>query len=408
MKNVEHWPWRKLFCRESGSFASLSIYVRALAAWLLKICDDEGRIFVGEGEVDYGNALGRVYGGTQSDRRLMRRDIPELIRDGYLVREGCYLVIRNLTAAQGRPTPAEPKPGAGGGSRPGSNGRPPAPVEIGSSPSRVGNESAMSRQRVGDESATSRQRVGDESATSRQRVGDEIETRSELSTRNLSARQKEESRGEEKRGDQILPPFGREARAGAEGGVVLDLFQDPEAAPAVAPSPVPTDPAARYAAAYVAGIEAASGSSYVFPNCKSEHQALHLGMEHARKKKLRGAALLAWITGTARTYRQAKASEPRFEKGYAPSRWAVWLNEGGADVPIEKTYNEIYEETQKRLRQVKENEAKAVPCPPEMEAALLAIRGSFTGGSGGPVLPRPVRQTLIASVLSDAEIEGPR
>ncbi len=94
---ARRWPWRKLYCVATGPFASLPIYVRGLAAELLRYTDSEGRIWVGEENPV--SALARLMGAHTSDRRMLRRDIPLLIKEGYLARAGGYLVLRDAQAA---------------------------------------------------------------------------------------------------------------------------------------------------------------------------------------------------------------------------------------------------------------------------------------------------------------------
>jgi hypothetical protein len=109
MGKFDRWPWRKLYCVEKGPFASLPLYVRALAAELLKYTDEGGRLWVTEG--DPIPSLTRLLGAHQGDVRLLRKHIPQLLEDGYLMRDGGYLVIRNQTEAQGGNTPSGPPRG---------------------------------------------------------------------------------------------------------------------------------------------------------------------------------------------------------------------------------------------------------------------------------------------------------
>jgi hypothetical protein len=88
----------KLYTKEEGSFAQLPLYVRALAAMLLKLADETGRISL-RGK-DPCAAVAFQLGADQGDRRLLRKHIPALIADGYLVLEGGDLFVRNFTVAQ--------------------------------------------------------------------------------------------------------------------------------------------------------------------------------------------------------------------------------------------------------------------------------------------------------------------
>lgn len=90
--------WRKLYQREEGTFAQLPLYTRAIAAELIKFVDSHGRLPLGGR--DPASAVAFQAGATRSDRRLLKRDIPALIADGYLEIDGEFLVIRNFTPAQ--------------------------------------------------------------------------------------------------------------------------------------------------------------------------------------------------------------------------------------------------------------------------------------------------------------------
>lgn len=91
--------WRKLYVREEGSFAQLPLYVRALAAELLKAADSRGRIEC-QGKEPW-QAIAWRMGATRGDRRMLKRDIPKLIKDGYLVVDAATgdVIIRNFLSA---------------------------------------------------------------------------------------------------------------------------------------------------------------------------------------------------------------------------------------------------------------------------------------------------------------------
>lgn len=86
-------PWVKLWREERGSFAQLPLYTRALAAELLKVADEDGRIELGSRSP--AEAICWLLGATRSDRRLLSRDVALLLDDGYLTHdeEGHALVI---------------------------------------------------------------------------------------------------------------------------------------------------------------------------------------------------------------------------------------------------------------------------------------------------------------------------
>jgi hypothetical protein len=90
--------WVKLYAREEGSFSQLPLYVRALAAELLKICDEDGRIVL-RGKAPW-DAIAFQLGADLSDRRLLKKHVPQLLADGYLELAGGDLFVRNFTVAQ--------------------------------------------------------------------------------------------------------------------------------------------------------------------------------------------------------------------------------------------------------------------------------------------------------------------
>jgi hypothetical protein len=91
--------WRKLYVREQGSFAQLPLMARALAKQLLCYVDDDGRIALG-GREPIEALIFRAGGGDLNDRRALRKYVPMLLADGYLVRDGDALRIRNFGPAQ--------------------------------------------------------------------------------------------------------------------------------------------------------------------------------------------------------------------------------------------------------------------------------------------------------------------
>lgn len=91
--------WVKLWRAESSSFAQLPLVTRGIAAELLKICDRDGRIFVGNKKP--WDAIAFALGANQGDRRALRSAIPELVADGYLVEDGEWVRVKNFCAWQG-------------------------------------------------------------------------------------------------------------------------------------------------------------------------------------------------------------------------------------------------------------------------------------------------------------------
>lgn len=91
--------WRKLYVREEGSFGRLPLYVRALAAELLKLCDEHGCIDLGGKPAT--EVIAFRLGATRGDRRLLAMHVPMLIADGYLVEVSPdTLLVRNFIDAQ--------------------------------------------------------------------------------------------------------------------------------------------------------------------------------------------------------------------------------------------------------------------------------------------------------------------
>lgn len=97
--------WRRLYVREQGTFASLPFFARATAAMLLKLCDEKGRIEVGKSG-DLVEAIAFRMGAERGERRLLRKVVPQLFEEGYVVVEegGQTVQIRNFEEAQGRTT----------------------------------------------------------------------------------------------------------------------------------------------------------------------------------------------------------------------------------------------------------------------------------------------------------------
>lgn len=90
--------WRKLYVREEGTFAGLPLFARALAGELLKFADVNGRIPLGGKEPWL--VVAQVGRAEMGERRLLRRLVPLLIADNYLVVTGDWLWIRNMVPAQ--------------------------------------------------------------------------------------------------------------------------------------------------------------------------------------------------------------------------------------------------------------------------------------------------------------------
>lgn len=98
MGTWERRRWRKLYIDEVGSFATLPLFARALAAELLKLAKDDGCIQLGGKQP--AEMIAYTMGATQGDRRLLRVFLPMLLKDGYLELRDGDLWIRNLAEAQ--------------------------------------------------------------------------------------------------------------------------------------------------------------------------------------------------------------------------------------------------------------------------------------------------------------------
>jgi hypothetical protein len=156
----KYQQWRKLYVREEGSFADLPLIARAIGAWLLKHCDDAGRIYVGPGKT-LADVLAYRSGATRGDRRMLAAMIPLLFEEGYLVQRGDHAVVRNFVAAQRdwrdgeepeAPAAAtDPKPEASPAPKPEGDPKPGSPPD--ESP-RSGNDRATTEQPPCNDAAT--------------------------------------------------------------------------------------------------------------------------------------------------------------------------------------------------------------------------------------------------------------
>lgn len=167
-------PWVRLYRDENGSFAMLPLFARALAKQLMLIANDDGLIELGGR--DPVDAIARQCGADTSDRRLLKKYLPMLIEDGYLVTRGPDLVIRKLVERQ-------------------SNQKPTA------------HEPSTNQARTNHEPATNSARVEHELSTSDERTRNEILDNSTESFNSASrAFREEKSREEESRAEKTGPP----------------------------------------------------------------------------------------------------------------------------------------------------------------------------------------------------------
>lgn len=180
----KHATWRKLYVDEEGAFARLPFTARSYAKQLILLCDDAGRIDVGDASdpvkalVD--TAAFRM-GATRGDRRMMSMMFPLLFAEGFLQHRGRHIVLRNFVAAQRRWDSDEEILPTG------------TDDEVATNRPRPSNEPTTTEQRSHHEAATTEQRPSNEAATKRERSGNEAATKTELSARkhddeNASAR----------------------------------------------------------------------------------------------------------------------------------------------------------------------------------------------------------------------------
>ena len=79
-------PWVKLYRAERGAFAQLPFLTRCVAAEILKLTNDEGRIELGRRPP--ADAICFAMGAEKNERRAVRRHIELLLEDGYIVHDG--------------------------------------------------------------------------------------------------------------------------------------------------------------------------------------------------------------------------------------------------------------------------------------------------------------------------------
>jgi hypothetical protein len=95
-------PWRRLYVREEGPFASLPVATRAVAAYLAcKAADDEGMLRgLRRPEEVSVYLLRRGGGGSRQDQRLTLAAVTGLRDEGFLVADDRGMRVKNFAAAQ--------------------------------------------------------------------------------------------------------------------------------------------------------------------------------------------------------------------------------------------------------------------------------------------------------------------
>jgi len=101
-----HETFRRLYCRTDAKWLRLSLLARGVGTELLKVADDDGRVFLIPEEAPW-ECVARVLQAHPSDRKHLAKVVGELLADhgsddpAYLIVEGSALRIRNFRAAQG-------------------------------------------------------------------------------------------------------------------------------------------------------------------------------------------------------------------------------------------------------------------------------------------------------------------
>lgn len=91
-------PWSKLWRRESGRFRALPLAARAIAAYVLKFVDAEGRLPIGRR--DPVTAVALAVAADTGERRWLKQAVEALLAHGYLVVEDGDLVVANYPTYQ--------------------------------------------------------------------------------------------------------------------------------------------------------------------------------------------------------------------------------------------------------------------------------------------------------------------
>ncbi len=100
--------WRRLYVHEEVAFGKLPVFARALAAELMRLCNDEGVIALDvPGLVEHLASREATKSERRTARRLVERWVADLIGEGYLVGAGRHLAVKNFRIAQGFETAAE-------------------------------------------------------------------------------------------------------------------------------------------------------------------------------------------------------------------------------------------------------------------------------------------------------------
>ncbi len=96
---------RRFYASEKGGYAKLSFTTRMIGTYCAKSCDDNGRFPGASDASDVMSHLMHVGGGVtkgkaDSDRRLVKKAIENLIDEGFLAARGNYVYVKNFLQAQ--------------------------------------------------------------------------------------------------------------------------------------------------------------------------------------------------------------------------------------------------------------------------------------------------------------------
>lgn len=91
-------PWIKLYRLESARFQALPLMARAIYKQILIYVDDDGVIHLGGRTPE--EAIARLAGADRSDRRMLAKHVPDLIKNGYLALDEDRLIAPKFAERQ--------------------------------------------------------------------------------------------------------------------------------------------------------------------------------------------------------------------------------------------------------------------------------------------------------------------
>jgi hypothetical protein len=292
--------YRLLFKDEGPGFSSLRAAYRGFAALMIRFCSDEGTL---PGDHD---SLCRKLGCHRTDKKLLRDATEALLADGYLVRNGEFLVIRNFAPAQARKAT---KGKAANGHR--------------TERERAENGHRTERQRNVNGHRTSIERTQNEHRTDTERTENidlNARNHSGSNVENLALpRAKDQIRSDHKtkiRSPLTPPGEFRESR-------ISELAQE-ESAEVWSGT---VDGQRRLMVAYCKGVSSAIAAPSPAFRSPTDTQALTDACL-AFSGGVSGADLETWVESTATLYVDATREAVRYQSGYRPTQFLVWLRSG--------------------------------------------------------------------------------